>query len=99
MFVYMQCVCMYLVKSIAHKTGSDGVVSNSGDLRSVKYHFIAITPRSTGSGVVVIVRVPSMSQIDLFKNDSIHMQKKSYETTMKSKTVYMNVIPKLQGIK
>ena len=36
----------------------------------MEYPFIAITPRSTLTGVVVPVRVSSMSQLDLFKNYS-----------------------------
>ena len=41
--------------------------SNSGDRGSVEYFFVAITPRSTLTQVVIPVKVPSMCQIDLFK--------------------------------
>ena len=42
--------------------------SSSGDMESVKYLFITITPKVNADKVVVPVRAPSMGQIDLFKN-------------------------------
>ena len=39
-----------------------------GSLGNVEYLFIDITPRSTLTGVVVPIRVPSMGQIELFTN-------------------------------
>ena len=52
--------------------------SSSGALGSVEYIFISITPRPTLTGVVVLVSVPWMGQIDLFKKICIqwnHVQK------------------------
>ena len=41
--------------------------SSSGNLKSVEYAFIAITPSSTLTWKVVPFKVPSMDQMDLLK--------------------------------
>ena len=62
------------------------------DFPHLKLSTIAITPSSLWVGVVVLVRVPSMGQMDLFKNYSYSVgwkntqgtttQKYNYEHTM-----------------
>ena len=63
---YADCIPCTEVSWVWHLTASD---SRAPILESVKYVFIAITPKSRVV-VSVHVRVPHMGQIDLFKNYS-----------------------------
>ena len=51
----------------------------------VEYPFFVITPRPTLTGVIVLIMVLSMCQIDLFKNDSFakkSLKELKYERAM-----------------
>ena len=79
--------------------------SRSGDLGSMEYSFVTLLPDSLKTELVVAVRIPSMSQINLFKIIRIRLDrvhKKILKDQLNKKCKYertLNAVPKLLGIK